>query len=137
MKKIWNFFTIFLFFLILKHYFQNLKSIFKFLMTWPVTSAPRDQSCTISNCHVAKTMPYQQKSGAKDLFSNNFFLQGCNSNVFLQGRKSYLSQYLKYLYSKYFTSLINSRLKCIFTLYLFQCCNFAPKKKMANVVPYL
>jgi len=57
-------------------------------MTWPVTSAPQGQSCTVSNCHVAKTMPYHQKNGAKDVFQIIFFLHGCNSNFFLQGRKS-------------------------------------------------
>jgi len=56
-------------------------------MTWPITSAPRGQSCTVSNCHLAKTMPYQQKSGAKDLFQIIFFLQGCNSNFFFTGTK--------------------------------------------------
>jgi len=56
-------------------------------MTWPVRSAPRDRSCTVSNCHVAKTMPYQRKSGVKDLFQIIFFLQGCNSNFFFTGTK--------------------------------------------------
>jgi len=56
-------------------------------MTWLVTSAPRGQSCTVSNCHVAKTMPYQQKSGAKDLFQIKNLLQGCNSNFFFTGKK--------------------------------------------------
>jgi len=37
-------------------------------MTWFVTSAPHGQSCIVSNCHLAKTMPYQQKSGARTFF---------------------------------------------------------------------
>jgi len=56
-------------------------------MTWPVTSAPRGQSCTVSNCHVAKTMPYQ-KSGGKDLFQILFFCRDVFQTFFLQGRKS-------------------------------------------------
>jgi len=92
-------FLFFFYFFILKNYFQNLKNI---LMTWHVTSVPRGQSCTLNNYHVAKTMPYQQKSGAKNLFQIIFFLQGCNSNFFfyrdenqntpkLPKHKSYLS----------------------------------------------
>jgi len=61
LKNIWNFVYDFNFFLF-------LKNIFKFLMTWHVTSASRGQSCTVSNCHVAITMSYQQKSGVKDFF---------------------------------------------------------------------
>ena len=69
---------------------------------WHATSAPRGKSCTVSNCHVAKTMPNQLNSGARDLFQTKNILQGCNSNFFfhrdenqnwpkLQGRLSYLS----------------------------------------------
>jgi len=56
-------------------------------MTWPVMSAPRGQSCIVSNCQVAKTMPYQQKSGAKDLFQIKNLFQGCNSNFFFTETK--------------------------------------------------
>jgi len=59
-------------------------------------------SCTVSNCHVDKTMPNQLNSWVRDLFQTNFFLQGCISKIFfyrdenqnwpkLQGRLSYLS----------------------------------------------
>ena len=62
---------------------------------------PHSKSCTVSNCHVAKTMPNQPWSGARDLFQTKNILQGCNSNFFfhrdqnqngpkLQGRLSYL-----------------------------------------------
>jgi len=53
---------------------------------WHATSAPRDKSCTVSNCHVARTMPLQRFGGAKDLFQTNFFLQGCFS-IFFTGTK--------------------------------------------------
>ena len=72
---------------------------------WHATSAPRGKSCTVSNCHVAKTMPNQLNSGVRDLFQTIFFLQGCISIFFyrdenqnwlkLQGRLSYLSQKFK------------------------------------------
>jgi len=68
-----RFFSIFL---ILKKYFLNLKNIFKFLMTWPVTSAPRGQNHAMST-----------KKWGQGPFSNNFFLQGCNSNFFFTGTK--------------------------------------------------
>jgi len=48
---------------------------------------PRDKTCTVSNCHVAKTMPLQRFGGARDLFQTNFFLQGCFSNFFFTGTK--------------------------------------------------
>jgi len=41
---------------------------------------PRDKSCTVSNCHVAKTMPLQCFGGANDLFQTKIFLQGYFSN---------------------------------------------------------
>jgi len=74
MKKIWNF--VYDFFIFFCNFF-NFKNIFKFLMMWPVTSAPRGQN-----------MPYQQKSGANDLFQIIFFfLQGYNSKFFFTGTK--------------------------------------------------
>jgi len=54
---------------------------------WHATSAPRDKSCTVSNCHMAKTMPTQLDSGARDLFKTKFFLQGCFVIFFFQGLK--------------------------------------------------
>jgi len=60
---------------------------------WHATSAPRCKSCTVSNCHVAKTMPNQLNSGARDLFQTKNILQGCNSKKFFsQGRKSKRAQ---------------------------------------------
>jgi len=59
---------------------------------WHATSAPCGKSCTVSNCHVARTMPLQRFGGARDLFQTIFFLQGCISIFFLQGRKSKLTQ---------------------------------------------
>jgi len=53
---------------------QNYKIIFYFLITWTGTSAPRGKSCTISNCPVAKPMPYHKKCGVRDLFQTIFFL---------------------------------------------------------------
>ena len=62
---------------------------------------PRSKSCTVSNCHVAKTMPLQRFGGARYLFKtkifagmffNFFFCRDKNQNLpKLQGRKSYLS----------------------------------------------
>jgi len=52
---------------------------------WHATSAPRDKSCTVSNCHMAKTMPTQLDSGARDLFKTKFFLQGCFVIFFFKG----------------------------------------------------
>ena len=86
----------------LKNNFHNLFLILIFLITWTATSAPRGKSCTVSNCHVAKTMPSQPWSGARDLFQTKNILQGCNSKKKfhrdenqnrpkLQGRLSYLS----------------------------------------------
>jgi len=37
-------------------------------------------------------MPNQLNSGARDFFQTIFFLQGCISILFLQGRKSKLAQ---------------------------------------------
>jgi len=56
------------------------------------TSAPRGKSCTVSNCHVTKTMPNQLNSGARDLFQTNFFYRDVFQIFFLQGRKSKLAQ---------------------------------------------
>jgi len=39
-----------------------------------------------------QNMPNQLSSGASDPFQTNFFLQGCISIFFLQGRKSKLAQ---------------------------------------------
>jgi len=61
---------------------------------------PRGKSCTVSNCHVAKTMPLQCFGGARDLFQTNFFCKDVFRYFFrdenqnmpkLQGRKTYLS----------------------------------------------
>ena len=60
---------------------------------WHATSAPRGKNCTVSNCHVAKTMPLQLNSGARDLFKTIFFF--CRDVFlifFLQGRKSKRAQ---------------------------------------------
>jgi len=103
--------TIFLFFfnfLILKNYFQNLKNIFKILMMWPVASTPRGQSCTVNNCHVAKTMSYQQKSGATDLFQIIFFCRDVIQTFLLQGRKLYLSHLSIYKLTIHHWSLATS-----------------------------
>jgi len=35
---------------------------------WHAMSVPRGKNCTISNCHVAKTMSNQLNSGVRDLF---------------------------------------------------------------------
>jgi len=59
---------------------------------WHATSSSRGKSCTVSNCHMARTMPLQRFGGTRDLFQTNFFLQGCFSIFFLQGRKSKLTQ---------------------------------------------
>jgi len=48
-----------------------------FFIMWLATSVPRGQSCKASNCHVARTMPSHTRSGVKDIFQTNFFLQGC------------------------------------------------------------
>jgi len=50
------------------------------------------QSCTVNNCHVAKSMTLQRFGGPKDLFQTKKFLLGCFSIFFLQGRKSKLTQ---------------------------------------------
>jgi len=60
-------------------------------MTWTVTLVPRGKSCTASNCHVAKTIPCQQKSRVRDLFKTKNFLQGF-FYFFLQGRKPKCAQ---------------------------------------------
>ena len=39
---------------------------------WHAMSVPRGQSCTVSNCHVAKTMPLQLNCGVRDLFKTKF-----------------------------------------------------------------
>jgi len=44
-------------------------------------SAPCGKSCTVSNCHVAKTMPNQLNSGAGTFFKQIFFFQGRNSKL--------------------------------------------------------
>jgi len=50
---------------------------------WHATPVPRGKSCTISNCHVAKTMSLQRFGGARDLFQTIFFLQGYFSFFFV------------------------------------------------------
>jgi len=42
-------------------------------MKWSVTSAPRGQSCTVSNCHVAKTCQISKKVGPETFFKIYFF----------------------------------------------------------------
>jgi len=54
---------------------------------WHVTSAPRDKGCTISNCHVTKTMPLQRFGGVRNLFQTKKVLQGCHSIFFFAGTK--------------------------------------------------
>jgi len=54
-------------------------------------SVPRGQSCTVSNCHVAKTMPLQLNCGVRDLFKTKFCRDIFNF-FFLQGRKSKRAQ---------------------------------------------
>jgi len=82
-----------------KNNFQNFKNIFKILI---LCGTPCGKNCTVSNCHVAKTMPNQLNSGVRDLFQTILFLQGCISKFYfyrdeiqnwrkLQGRLSYLS----------------------------------------------
>jgi len=72
---------------------------------------PHDKTCTVNNCHVAKTMPNQLNSGARDHFQTIFFFTGTQFKLFfyrdenqntsiLQGRKSYLNLKKKYIYHK-------------------------------------
>ena len=42
--------------------------------------------CTVSNCHVTKTMSLQRFGGVRDLFKTIFFA-GMFFNFFLEGRK--------------------------------------------------
>ena len=108
------FFNLFSDILNLKNNFHNLFLILIFLITWTATSAPRGKSCTVNNCHVAKTMPSQPWSGARDLFQTKNILLGCNSIFFfhrdenqngskLQGRLSYLSLFFIGITSHMFT----------------------------------
>jgi len=48
---------------------------------------PRVKSCTISNCHVAKTMSLQCFGGVMDLFQTKNNLHECFSNFFFSGTK--------------------------------------------------
>jgi len=67
------------------------------------TLVPCGKSCTVSKCHVAKTMPLQRFGGARDLFQTIFFYKAIFQTFFykdenqnwpkLQGRKSCLSLY--------------------------------------------
>ena len=43
---------------------------------WHVTSAPRDKSCTVSNCNVGKIMPKQLNSRVSYFFKKQKILQG-------------------------------------------------------------
>jgi len=56
---------------------------------WHATSAPRDRSYTVNNCHVAKAMPLQRFCGPGTFFKQFFFARTF-FNFFSQGRKSYL-----------------------------------------------
>ena len=56
---------------------------------WHATSAPRGKSCTVSNCHVAKTMPNQLNSEARDLFQTNFFFTGTKIKTDLNYKNNY------------------------------------------------
>jgi len=53
---------------------------------WHATSVPRGKSCTVSNCHVAKTMPIQRFGGVRDLFKTKNFA-GMFFNFFFAGTK--------------------------------------------------
>jgi len=67
-------------------------------VTWQLLTLqlwPRGQSCTVNNCHVAKTKPYQQKSRAKDVFQIFFFCRDVIQTFFLQGRKSKHAQIIR------------------------------------------
>jgi len=87
------------------------------LMTWTATSAPRAQSCTCNNCHMAKNMPNQIGSGARDLFKTKNILQGCFSFFFLQGRKSKLTQITGT--KNIFKLCLNNKFRGLFTMNIF------------------
>jgi len=99
------FFGIFLWFYFFSDFF-NFKKYFFLKLFFKLCGLPRGQSCAVSNCHMTYNMPNQLGCGARDLFQIKIKLQGCNSNFFLQGRKSYLNLIFIIKYLLTYTNLL-------------------------------